>query len=176
MMKRRGTGQALVEFAMVIPLFLIVVFGVLDLGRGIWAMDTAAHAASEATRFAIVHGGTGTDPSICHVGPMSLVTPLPASPTCPFPSPSKQMIYDVATSSALASGGGVTVTACYANPASTVVANRTCVGNTDSPDGNNKRGMSVTVKVTIHVAIITGTLLGVNNFDVSSTATMVVNN
>jgi Flp pilus assembly protein TadG len=175
MMKRRGTGQALVEFAMVIPLFLIVVFGVLDLGRGIWAMDTAAHAASEATRFAIVHGGSVN--TSCHVG-----TPAPPpifiSPTaaCPNPSPSKQMIYDLATSSALASGGAVTVTACYANPSSLVVANRTCVGDTDSPDGNNTRGMSVTVRVTIHVAIVTGTLLGVNDFNVSSTATMVVNN
>jgi TadE-like protein len=175
MMKRRGTGQALVEFAMVIPLFLIVVFGVLDLGRGVWAMDTAAHAASEATRFAIVHGGSqNTD---CRVG-----TPVPPpvfispTPTCPNPSPSKQMIKDVATSSAFASGGSVDVKVCYAYPASTVVANRTCGGDTDSPDGNNTRGMSVTVQVTIGVAIVTGRLLGVNDFNVSSTATMVVNN
>src|ERR1035437_3657085 len=103
MMKRRGRGQGLVEFALVLPLFLFLVFGTIDLGRGVWAMDNASHAASEAARFAIVHGETGTDPSICHVGPMSLVTPLPASPTCPFPSPSKRMIYDMATSSALAS-------------------------------------------------------------------------
>jgi len=175
MMKRHGTGQALVEFALVIPLFLIVVFGVLDLGRGVWAMDTAAHAASEATRFAIVHGGSvGTS---CHVGtPVQPPVFISPTPTCPNPSPSKQMIYDSATSSAVASGGSVTVTACYAHPASTVVANRTCVGDTDSPDGINTRGMSVTVRVTIHVAIITGKLLGVNDFNVSSTATMVVNN
>src|SRR5450759_5412925 len=92
MMKRHGTGQALVEFALVIPLFLIVVFGVLDLGRGVWAMDTAAHAASEATRFAIVHGGSaGTD---CHVGPLAKPVTIAPTATCPNPSPSKQMIYD----------------------------------------------------------------------------------
>ena len=105
-MKRHGTGQALVEFALVIPLFLIVVFGVLDLGRGVWAMDTAAHAASEATRFAIVHGGSvGTS---CHVGtPVQPPVFISPTPTCPNPSPSKQMIYDSATSSAVASGGSV---------------------------------------------------------------------
>src|SRR5450756_377243 len=174
MMKRRGTGQALVEFALVLPLFLFLVFGMVDLGRGIWAMDNASHAASEAARFAIVHGGTGTDPSLCHVGPGKPGTYH--ATTCPFPSPSKQMIKDLATSSAIAAGGTVTPTACYANPSSAVVANQTCVGDTDSPDGNNTRGMSVTVTVTIHVTIFTGALLGVKNFDVSSTATMVANN
>ncbi|HEY5486532.1 MAG TPA: TadE/TadG family type IV pilus assembly protein [Candidatus Limnocylindrales bacterium] len=175
-MKRRGTGQALVEFALVLPLFLFLVFGTIDLGRGVWAMDAASHAASEAARFAIVHGGSNTD--TCPVGPLPPGWSGTVAASCSHPSPSKQSIYDVATTSAIASGGAATVTACYANPSSLVVANQTCVGDTDSPapDGYNTRGMSVTVKVTVHVRIFTGALLGVNNFDVSSTATMVVNN
>jgi Flp pilus assembly protein TadG len=178
MMKRRGRGQGLVEFALVLPVFLLLVFGMVDLGRGVWAMDAASHAASEAARFAIVHGGTGTDPSLCHVGPEAPGTTYSNPVTCPYSSGWKQMIVDVAKASAIASGGAATVTACYANPSSLVVANRTCVDDKDAPqpDGNNKRGMSVTVKVTVSVTIFTGAFLGVKNFDVSSTATMVVNN
>jgi hypothetical protein len=167
MMKRRGRGQGLVEFALVLPLFLFLVFGTIDLGRGVWAMDAASHAASEAARFAIVHGGTGTDPSLCHVGPVPAGTTFSPTATCPNPSPSIQMIVDVAKASAIAGGGNVNVDVCYGVG---------CSGNTDITGATNKRGTPVTVKVTIGVTIFTGALLGVKNFDVSSTATMVVNN
>jgi len=161
-MKRDGRGQALVEFALVIPLFLAIVFGIVDLGRGVWAADTAAHAASEAARFAIVHGGSANDP--CPVGPLAPTWVGPLG-TCPHPSPSIQSIIDTATNAAIASGAVPTVTACYGTG---------CSGNTST--GTNARGTPVTVKVTIHVTLFTGALLGVSNFDVSSTATMVVNN
>jgi hypothetical protein len=164
MMKRHGRGQALVEFALVIPLFLAIVFGIIDLGRGVWAADTAAHAASEAARFAIVHGGSANDP--CPVGPLAPTWVGPLG-TCPHPSPSKQSIYDTATNAAIGSGAVPTVTACYGTG---------CTGNADIAGSTNKRGTPVTVKVTIHVTLFTGALLGVSNFDVSSTATMVVNN
>jgi hypothetical protein len=171
MMKRDGRGQALVEFALVIPLFLAIVFGIVDLGRGVWAADTAAHAASEAARFAIVHGGSANDP--CPVGPLAptWVGPLGPLGTCPHPSTllttSKQSIYDTATNAAIGSGAVPTVTACYGTG---------CTGNADIAGSTNARGTPVTVKVTIHVTLFTGALLGVSNFDVSSTATMVVNN
>jgi hypothetical protein len=167
-MKRHAVGQALVEFALVIPLFLFLVFGIIDLGRGVWAADTAAHAASEAARFAIVHGGSGLDSTLCHVGPMSLVTPLPVSPTCPYPSPSIQMIKDVAKKAAIGSGADPTVDVCYGAGCT--------LGPPPINTGTNAKGTPVTVRVTIHVTIFTGALLGVKNFDVSSTATMVVNN
>jgi Flp pilus assembly protein TadG len=162
MMKRRGRGQGLVEFALVLPLFLFLVFGTIDLGRGVWAADAASHAASEAARFAIVHGGSID--TACHVGTGIVGT---VSPTCPYPSPSKRMIVDVAKASAIAGGGNVNVDVCYGAG---------CSGNTDITGATNKRGTPVTVKVTIGVTIFTGALLGVKNFDVSSTATMVVNN
>ena len=165
-MKRHAVGQALVEFALVIPLFLFLVFGIIDLGRGVWAADTAAHAASEAARFAIVHGGSAN--TACKVGPMLPVPVIPPTPTCPHPSPSKQMIIDTATNAAIGSGDpDPTVDVCYGAG---------CSGNTDITGATNKRETLVTVKVTIHVRIFTGALIGVSNFDVSSTATMVVNN
>jgi hypothetical protein len=52
---RRGHGQALVEFAIVIIPFLILLLGVVDLGRGIYQMNTTAEAAREIARVTAVH-------------------------------------------------------------------------------------------------------------------------
>ena len=51
-------GQGLVEFALVLPVLLLIVTGLFDLGRAVWQENTLAYAAREGTRFAIVHGST----------------------------------------------------------------------------------------------------------------------
>jgi Flp pilus assembly protein TadG len=50
-----GRGQALVEFALVIPLFLLIVVGLFDLGRAVFAYNTLTNAAREGARMAIVN-------------------------------------------------------------------------------------------------------------------------
>ncbi len=53
-MKRRrndAAGQELVELALLIPLLLLIAFGVLDLGRLFHASITIANAAREAARY-----------------------------------------------------------------------------------------------------------------------------
>jgi Flp pilus assembly protein TadG len=52
---RRGRGQALVEFALVIPLFLLLLVGLFDLGRAVFAYNTLTNAAREGARTAIVN-------------------------------------------------------------------------------------------------------------------------
>jgi Flp pilus assembly protein TadG len=47
-------GQALVETALVLPILLIVLLGIFDFGRAIYAYNTIANAAREAARLAIV--------------------------------------------------------------------------------------------------------------------------
>ena len=47
-------GQSLVEFALILPIFLLVLFGIIDLGRGVYAYNTIQNAAREAVRVAIV--------------------------------------------------------------------------------------------------------------------------
>jgi len=51
----RREGQALVEFALVLPVFLLIVFGVFDLGRAVYAYNTVANAAREGARVASVN-------------------------------------------------------------------------------------------------------------------------
>jgi Flp pilus assembly protein TadG len=50
----RGRGQALVEFALIIPIFVLVLVGILDLGRGAFALNTVSNTAREAVRVGIV--------------------------------------------------------------------------------------------------------------------------
>lgn len=53
--RRRTRGQGLVEFALVIPLIILLVFAIIDLGRGIFTYNTLAQAARQAARTAIVN-------------------------------------------------------------------------------------------------------------------------
>jgi Flp pilus assembly protein TadG len=59
--RRRGArGQSLVEFSLVIPLFLLLLIAVFDLGRGVFAYNTLTNAAREGARMAIVNQDTAT--------------------------------------------------------------------------------------------------------------------
>ena len=58
---RKNHGTGLVEFALVLPLLLTLIFGVVEFGRLGMAHLTARHAVSEATRYAIT-GRTRVDP------------------------------------------------------------------------------------------------------------------
>lgn len=57
---RRGRhrAQALVEFALVLPLLLLLVFGIVDAGRLIYAYNTVANSARNSARVAIVNQST----------------------------------------------------------------------------------------------------------------------
>jgi len=50
-----GRGQALVEFALVFPLIVLILFGVFDLGRAIYAYNTIGNAARLGARIAAVN-------------------------------------------------------------------------------------------------------------------------
>lgn len=54
-------GQALVEMALVLPLFCLLLFGVIEMGRVGYAYITVSNAAREGGRVATIGG---TDPEI----------------------------------------------------------------------------------------------------------------
>ena len=167
MRPHRARGQALLEFSLVLPIFLIMLMAVVDIGRAIWAQNSLASAAREGARYAIVHGGSDT--TDCPIGPISAGRTLPvpsASASCPYPSPSKQSIKDAVAAAAAAGGTNLTVTVCYGAG---------CSGDTDAAGGTNARGTPITVGVTSRVNLITSSLLGMGGFGISTTTTMVVN-
>lgn len=51
--RNRTRGQALVEFALVLPLFLLILAGVLDFGLLLYSRMTVINAAREGARVAI---------------------------------------------------------------------------------------------------------------------------
>jgi hypothetical protein len=174
-------GQGLVEFALVLPVFMVILIGMVDLGRAIWANNAVANAAREAARFASVHGGSCEDlqgsvcssTNYCPVGPKGTQTAVPtASTSCPYPSNSKQSIYNVATNYLIGGGTSSTVTACY-------YSTTACSGNTDQSGSNNAgtniRGNAVTVAVSTQVPMILGSFLGFSTMTVSATSTMLIN-
>jgi len=59
LLRRDEAGQGIVEFALVLPVLLLLIFGIIDLARTVWEENTLAYSAREGTRFAIVHGSAG---------------------------------------------------------------------------------------------------------------------
>lgn len=53
--RRRDRGQSLVEFSLVLPVFLLLLIALFDLGRGVFAYNTLTNAAREGARMAIVN-------------------------------------------------------------------------------------------------------------------------
>ena len=52
-MFRAQRSQALIEFALVSPVLLLLLFGVVDIGRAVFYYDTISHAAREGARVAV---------------------------------------------------------------------------------------------------------------------------
>lgn len=59
MRRRDERGSTIVEFALVFPVVLLVVLGIVQYGYHYWALETASATAREAARRLIV----GTDPA-----------------------------------------------------------------------------------------------------------------
>jgi len=67
-------GQAMVELALIFPLFIMVLFGIIILGIGIFYQQQVTNAAREAARFASIGSATAQ----CPVA--SKLAPKPAAP------------------------------------------------------------------------------------------------
>ena len=64
--RRRPTrGQSLVEFALALPIFMLLLFGLIDMGRYVYLNSTLSQAAREAARVAAVEASWmgSADPS-----------------------------------------------------------------------------------------------------------------
>jgi Flp pilus assembly protein TadG len=87
-------GVALVEFALVLPLLLLVIFAIVDFGRALAFWNDQTHLANEAARYAVVNSCAGQTP-------------------CPLPDKLNGVIKSQAESS------GATVAICYPSPGGT---------------------------------------------------------
>ena len=51
-------GSAVLEFGLVVVMFFMFVFGVMDFGRALYTYHFVSNAACEATRYAMVRGSS----------------------------------------------------------------------------------------------------------------------
>lgn len=56
--RKRSEGSVMVEFGLVLPVFLLMVFGVFESGRLFWTQSTLQFAVQEAARCASVNATT----------------------------------------------------------------------------------------------------------------------
>ena len=71
----RRRGQTLVEFALVLPVFLLTLFGLIDMGRFVYLNSTLSQAAREAARVASVEAS--------YVGSTKANCGAAGGPVCP---------------------------------------------------------------------------------------------
>jgi hypothetical protein len=67
---RRLRGQALVEFALVFPLFLLVLMSIIVFGLYVFYNQQLENAAREAARYAATHSASAQCPTVSRVDPV----------------------------------------------------------------------------------------------------------
>ena len=130
--RSRSTAQAMVEFALVAPIFFLMIFGIIEGGRFILFYETLNNAVREGARYAIVHGSNSSCPS----GPMPPGMSAPGG--CYDPAGDKVTTQVKSTAFGVL-GSGVAVSTCW-DPV--VAADGSCT------DGGLGNGRDSQVRVT----------------------------
>lgn len=68
-------GQAIIEFAMLLPILLLVLFGITEFGRAIMVKNILHTAAREGARLAVVSDSTSAHGRVLEVLNAAKVTP-----------------------------------------------------------------------------------------------------
>jgi Flp pilus assembly protein TadG len=89
---RRERGQGLVEIALVLPLFLLAIFALVDFGHAVFAYSTLSNSTAQGARAAIVRNGPASCTGLTKTGCAERVTrdfagvgfnsPVTATATC----------------------------------------------------------------------------------------------
>lgn len=109
-------GQTLTEFALISPLFFMVLFGIVVLGIGVFYQQQVTNAAREAARYAAVHSATARCPTVSNLAPDVSLLPLPNSYTATCDPPASRWPKMTAHARERVFGlnsAGVQVTACW---------------------------------------------------------------
>lgn len=61
-LRQTRAGQNIVEFALLAPLFFLLVFGIIEGGRLLWTFHTVSNAAKEGARYVTVRGAGSSLP------------------------------------------------------------------------------------------------------------------
>jgi len=130
-----------------------MVFGVIDLGRVVWANDIAASAAREGARYASIHAGNAALTQFA----------------------TKTEIRDHTTQYVIAGGLNIGVTVCF-SAVHIATSQPGCTGDTDETGADYARGNLVTVGVTTSVPTLLGSVFGKTQWAIRGESTVLINN
>ena len=154
--RRKTRGQAMVEFALVAPMFFLLLFAIIEAGRFIFYYETLNHATREGARYAIVNGANTLG---CPSGPAA-----PGSSACD--TAGNNVVTRVRQSAFGVVGTSVTVERCWWYTA--------CDFATHG-DGDNARGATVTVTADYTYSSLIP-LVPLPPITVSAESSLVINN
>jgi len=77
-------GQTLIEFAIVLPVFMLIVFGLVDVGRFVYTNATLSQAAREGARLAAAEANwIGSNHPACVADESGITSARPGAHVCP---------------------------------------------------------------------------------------------
>jgi Flp pilus assembly protein TadG len=68
-------GATAVEFALILPFFLSMIFGLIEFGRAMWIRNTMQYAVEEAARYGSISGASSADISTYAQGKVLVIDP-----------------------------------------------------------------------------------------------------
>lgn len=152
----RSRGQSLAEFALVAPLFFMLLFGIIEAGRFIFYYEVLNNATREGARYAIVNGSNSLD---CPTGPAA-----PNTRACD--TTGQDVVQKVRDSAVGVLGTSVMVERCWWYS--------TCDPVTHG-DGDNARSATVTVSATYTYSSLIP-IVPLPNITVEAESSLVINN
>jgi hypothetical protein len=178
-MRRRSTqrGQGLVEFALVIPVFLLILFGLIDGGRYVFMNNALSQAAREGARVAAAEArwiGNPTGDPGCVASEAGITAINPGAHVCPVNVVALKDHITAAANRMVAPFGSVKNVAINCQPVGTPPAANWV--DTGCPAANRTASKSaVWVRVELTFIPITPVIGQAWTMTTSGSATMVVN-
>lgn len=177
-------GQTLVEFALILPIMLVVIIGVFDGGRAVFTNTTLSQAAREGARLAAVEApNVGSSSSDCVASPADVGTSgNPGARVCPVDLSALKAHISDAVDRMTASVGPISAVYISCDPqgsAPTGAWTEVSGGNgCDDGSGNSLAGGGDLISVRIEhawqpITPIIGTIIGTTTL--SGSASMTIN-
>ena len=167
----RRRGQAMVEFALVAPLFFLLLFSIIEFGRAVYYIQMLNNAAREGARYAIVHGGPGWRTG-CASGP------FPATPAY-----ANAIVCDPTGDRVVAANKSAAIAIIDASANDFQVHVLWCANDGDiadcpgtDGDGDNGRNQTVKVSVTYTFQPMIAGVVPLPTFTMTGGSTLVINN
>lgn len=164
-------GQSMVELALVLPIFLLMLFGLVDMGRLVYANSTLSQAAREGTRLAAVQASwLGSTDAACD---------QPGGPVCPADEAELRANVLAATNRMMTGVGAITAgdlhISCTTATASTPSGDWTSPPHSCATAANRVSGSNVSARIAMDFDAITP-LLGqiFSSLSLSGSATMTI--